>query len=179
MRFSRRSQRSSSCSSVVRPSLRVPASRSACLSHSRSVSPVKPSSRAICARGFPLVRGNRIVSARNSEGYGAICLAIRTPPRGLHPKPTGVHQTGSTPLYATPVPQVRLNSYLSKREWSSRRCAAYAGLLSFARESSADVSYVEVSISLPFRHGGGVALQLPAAHGCVVVYESIAEPVAR
>ncbi len=66
MRFSRRSRRSSSCSSVVRPSLRCPSSSSACFTQSRSVSPVKPSSRAICARGLPLVRASRIASARNS-----------------------------------------------------------------------------------------------------------------
>src|SRR5579871_1040616 len=96
MRFSRRKRRSSSCSSLVSPSLRLPASRSACLSHKRSVSTLMPSSRAITVCGLPLVRANWIASARNSGGYADFRCVIRITSLGLYPKSTGVHQSGST-----------------------------------------------------------------------------------
>ena len=69
MRFSRRNRRNSSYSSLVKPSLRLPSSRSACLSQIRSDATLIPNSRAITVSGWPLVRANWIASARNSGGY--------------------------------------------------------------------------------------------------------------
>jgi hypothetical protein len=65
-----RRRRGSSCSSLVSPSLRLPSSRSACLSHRRNVSPVMPRSSAIWRCGLPLPRASRIASARNASGAG-------------------------------------------------------------------------------------------------------------
>lgn len=59
------------------------------------VSLVRPRSRAISLWGLRLVRTRRIASARNSSGYGGVCLdafLMDTSPGGtLPPKCTGVH----------------------------------------------------------------------------------------
>jgi hypothetical protein len=107
IRFSRRNRRSSSCSSVVRPSLRCPSSSSACFTHSRNVSPVKPSSRArhgrvachSCAPAGSLPHETPADTAQHALPASSCehLLGSSTP------KPTGVHHTGSTSFPACTV----------------------------------------------------------------------------
>src|SRR2546430_10717822 len=66
--FSRRSWRSSSRSSLVSPSLRRPASRSDCLTQSRTDSVVTPKPLATSLIGRPPSRTSRTASVLNSGG---------------------------------------------------------------------------------------------------------------
>lgn len=67
-RFSRRRRTSSWRSSLVRPSLRRPASRSLCLCQFLSDSPVMPRFWATSVMSRPPSRTSRTASARNSGG---------------------------------------------------------------------------------------------------------------
>ena len=92
MRFSRRSLRSSSRSSVVSPFL-CPASTSAWITERRRVLPGDPA-RSHWDR--PAVRYSRMASARNSVGY-RVPLAMWTPFQGPQPHCRVSTRTGSRP----------------------------------------------------------------------------------
>src|ERR1700674_1862221 len=93
-RFSRRSRLSSSRSAVVRPSLRTPPSRPACLTHLRIALAEASNSRANCAIGRP-VRANSMIRRRYSGAYGGCVLGIGGPPSYF--LPNTLYESGSTP----------------------------------------------------------------------------------
>src|SRR5882724_4229696 len=108
-RFSRRSRLSSSRSSVVSPSLRLPSSRSAC----RTQFQIECADGSNCRDNSAGVRPDRTSSTilrRNSAGYGERLFAIVNSSlrRAYSPKRSGVHETGATPLLCEPSDTRRL-----------------------------------------------------------------------
>src|SRR5215217_2220924 len=110
IRFSRRSRRSSSRSSVVKPSA-LPSSTSTWRDQFRNDCSEHPSSRANCGIGRPLDLSNRTASARNSFEYGGVfgidrhpLQRARWPSRQMSTKPGELQTMGREWAYGRSYP---------------------------------------------------------------------------